>query len=319
MIIVTGATSRTGGVVARRLLAAGETVRAVGRSRDRLQELVDLGAEALVGDPSDPDRMRRAFAGGRAAWVMLQPNYVPDSPDFRGFQDAIIDAVVPAIAEAGLTHVVSLSGTEADLPSGTGPVLGLRRLEQRLDGVEGLNVLHLRAGFFMENLLPFADQIAAGDVLSSPYSPAVPLPLVATRDVGEVGAEALLALDFEGKVVRELHGERDLSLEEAVAVIGRVLDRPGLRYVQIPMEQARHEWRASGMSENVVGLLTEVTEGINSRGYHVTQPRDAQTTTPTSLEEFTEEHILPELQTGEASAGAQTGAALRPSSTSRGQ
>ena len=66
MIIVTGATSRTGGVVARRLLAAGETVRAVGRSRDRLQELVDLGAEALVGGSlrPGPDAPGRSPAAG---------------------------------------------------------------------------------------------------------------------------------------------------------------------------------------------------------------------------------------------------------------
>ena len=295
MIIVTGATSRTGGVVARRLLAAGETVRVVGRSRDRLQDLVDLGAEAFVGDPTDPERMRQAFAGGRAAWVMLQPNYLPDSPNFRGFQDAIIDALVPAIAAARLGHVVTLSGTEAALPSGTGPVLGLRHLEQRLNGIEGLNVLHLRAGYFMENLLPFAGQIAAGDVISGPFSPTVSLPIVATRDVGEAAAGALLSLDFRGKVVRELQGERDLTLGEATAVVGRVLGRPGLRYVQIPLEQARKEWRESGMSANVVELMTEVVEGVNSRGYHVTQARDARTTTPTSLEEFTKESILPEL------------------------
>lgn len=293
MIIITGATSRTGGVVARRLLSAGAAVRVIGRSRDRLQELVDLGAEAFVGEPTDPEQMRRAFAGGRAAWVMLQPNYIPDSPNFRSFQDSIIAALVPAIAEARLSHVVSLSGCEADLPSGTGPVLGLRHLEQRLNGIENLNVLHLRAGYFMENLLPFADQIARGDVISSPYSPTVPLPFVATRDVGEAAAESLLTLDFQGRVVRELQGERDLNFLEATAVIGRILNRPGLHFVQIPLEQAKQEWRESGMSSNVIDLMTEVVEGINSRGYHVTQARDARTSTPTSLQSFVEDVFVP--------------------------
>ena len=45
MIVVLGATGNTGSVVAQRLLDAGESVRVVSRSRERLQPLVDAGAE----------------------------------------------------------------------------------------------------------------------------------------------------------------------------------------------------------------------------------------------------------------------------------
>ncbi|MBD3881598.1 hypothetical protein IFO70_07505 [Phormidium tenue FACHB-886] len=205
----------------------------------------------------------------------------------------MVAALVPTIAEARLSHGVSLSGCEADLPSGTGPVLGLRHLEQQLNKVEGLNVLHLRAGYFMENLLPFADQIVRGDMITSPYSPTVPLPFVATRDVGEAAAEALLTLDFQGKVVREVQGERDLIFQEETAIIGRILNRPGLRYVQILLGQAKQEWQKSGMSSNVIDLMTEVVEEINARGYHVTQARDAHTSTSTFLEQFIEDVFVP--------------------------
>jgi hypothetical protein len=47
------------------------------------------------------------------------------------------------------------------------------------------------------------------------------------------------------------------------------------------------------MSSNVIDLMTEVVEGINSRGYHVTQARDAHTSTPTSLERFVEDVFVP--------------------------
>lgn len=292
-IIVTGATSRTGGVVARQLLSAGAQVRVLGRSRDRLEDLAQLGAETFVCEPTDAEQTREAFSGGRAAWVMLQPNYTPEHPAFRDFQDSITNAMVPAIAAAGVTHVVSLSGTEAELDAGTGPVLGLRYLEQQLDEVEGLNVLHLRAGYFMENLLSFAEQIAAGDVLSGPLSGSVALPLIATGDIGEAGAAALLALDFQGRVVRELHGERDLTLEEATAIAGRVLDRPNLHYVQTPLDEVRRGWRDHGMSDHVIDLMTQVAEGINTRGYHTSQPRSAATSTPTSWEAFVRASIAP--------------------------
>lgn len=136
-------------------------------------------------------------------------------------------------------------------------------------------------------------QTVWGDAISSPYSPTVPLPFVATRDVGEAAAESLLALDLQGRVVRELQGERDLNFLEATAVIGRILNRPGLHFVQIALEQAKQEWRESGMSANVIDLMAEVVEGINSRGYHVTQARDARTSTPTSLERFVEDVFVP--------------------------
>ncbi|NWD78720.1 epimerase, partial [Pseudomonas gingeri] len=48
MYVITGATSRTGSQIARRLLAAGQPVRVIGRSAERLQGFVDLGAEASV-------------------------------------------------------------------------------------------------------------------------------------------------------------------------------------------------------------------------------------------------------------------------------
>lgn len=293
LIVVTGATSRTGAVVARRLLTGGARVRAVGRSAERLQSLADLGAEPYIGEPTDSEAMRGAFAGAAAAWVMLQPNYLPEHHDFRGFQEAIIGAVVPAIEAAGVGHVVTLSGTEAELPAGTGPVLGLRSLEQRLDAVPGLAVLHLRSGYYMENLLGLTGQLEQGDVLSGPIRGDRPLPFVATSDIAELGASALLARDFAGSVVQEVHGERDLTLTEATSVIGRVLDRPRLRYVQRDLGEQQAEWRSSGMSAHAVGLMTEVAEGINARGYHRSQPRSARTTTPTALEQFVADQMQP--------------------------
>src|ERR1700679_1557584 len=115
MYVVTGATSRTGKVVTRRLTLTGTSVRVIGRERERLQPLVDLGAQAFVGDPADGEAMAAAFVGGDGGWVMLQPNYIADSPDFRAFQDGLVEAIVPAIASAGVRHVVSLSSWGADL------------------------------------------------------------------------------------------------------------------------------------------------------------------------------------------------------------
>jgi hypothetical protein len=52
-----------------------------------------------------------------------------------------------------------LSSYGAQVPQGTGPVTGLHSSEQKLSAINGLNVLHLRAAYFMENNLAAIDMI----------------------------------------------------------------------------------------------------------------------------------------------------------------
>lgn len=62
-ILVVGATGALGGAVARKLLAAGVPVRALGRNRDKLAALESLGAEVITGDLLDRDAVSRACTG----------------------------------------------------------------------------------------------------------------------------------------------------------------------------------------------------------------------------------------------------------------
>jgi uncharacterized protein YbjT (DUF2867 family) len=71
MIVVTGATGRTGRRVTEVLLAKGEQVRAIGRDAERLAPLVRLGAEAFVGNAEDVDSMTNGFNGASAVYLVL--------------------------------------------------------------------------------------------------------------------------------------------------------------------------------------------------------------------------------------------------------
>jgi len=241
----------------------------------------------------DEAGLTRALAGARAAYVMLQPNYIKDSRDFRTFQVRLVAAIGTAVERSGIGHVVSLSSWGADKADGTGPVAGLHELEQRFDRIEGLNVLHLRVGYFMENTLSQAETIRARGTAAGPFRPDVKMPMIATRDVGDAAAEALIALDFEGKQARELLGQRDLSMSEPAAVIGKAIGRPGLAYVQDSEERVRAELLAAGFSPNVVGLVLEVASLINSGHLRALEPRSARNTTATSFEAFVFEEFVP--------------------------
>ena len=54
MIAVMGATGNIGKGVSEQLLARGEQVRALGRSRQKLTGLIEMGAEAAVGEARGP-------------------------------------------------------------------------------------------------------------------------------------------------------------------------------------------------------------------------------------------------------------------------
>jgi len=289
LYVVTGATGRTGNVVAETLLAYGKRVRVIGRNPNKLQRFVRLGADPFIAEPMDARAMRRAFADAAVAYVMLQPNYIADSDDFLAFQKALVESIVPALARSRASHAVALSSWGADKDSGTGPVLGLRKLEQWLNDLSKVNVLHLRADWFMENTIPMIHALAASQEARGAIRGDLPLPMVSTGDVGMAAARAMLELDFHGKVVREIQGQRDLSLKEALQIIGSALPWPVAAYLQEESAAARRSMLAAGISEHVANLMLEVADALNTGYVHMLEPRSAANSTSTSYEMFVDQ------------------------------
>jgi uncharacterized protein YbjT (DUF2867 family) len=294
MYVIVGASGNTGRIVAKNLLEHGQKVRVVGRNAAHLQPLAAAGAEIFIGDVTDAGSLARAFQHAESAYVMIPPN--PTSNDFRGFQETVSDAIAAAVKNAGLSNVVSLSSFGADKASGTGPVVGLYNLEQKLNEIEGANVLHLRAGYFMENALPQVGAIRMIGSAVGPVRPDLKLPMIATRDIGRVAADVLLRLDVRGKQTRELQGERDLDYTEAAVLIGKAIGNPGLGYIQAPDDQMRAAMVQMGMSANFVGLILEMADALNRGHMRALEPRSARNTTPTSFETFVGEVFVPAYQ-----------------------
>jgi uncharacterized protein YbjT (DUF2867 family) len=282
MYVVTGATGNTGSVVADALLAAGKKVRVIGRDARRLERFTRKGAEAFVADPADAAAITNAFAGAEAAYLMIPP-----------FQARVGDSLVSAIKKNALKHAVVLSSYGADKPDRTGPVVGLHNLEEKLEGVAGLNALYLRAGYFMENLLPQIWVINSFGFMAGPVRADLPVPMIATHDVGVVAAEALLKLNFEGKKYRELQGPRDVTYTEAAEVIGGAIGKPGLTYQQLPAAQLRSAFQQMGLSPNQADLLLEMAEAMNTKHVRMLEPRSSANSTRTTIETFIAETFVP--------------------------
>jgi len=287
MYVILGASGNTGSIIANSLLSAGKKVRVVGRDSGRLQRFVDKGAEALTADLSDAAALTKAFSGAGAAYLMLPP------AKSREEQERDSDGIAKAVEESGLRYAVHLSSYGAQVAEGAGPVSGLHSSEQKLNAIEGLNVLHLRAAYFMENNLAAIGMIHGMGFFGHALLPDLKTPMIATRDVGEYAAQRLLDLDFSGKQTRELLGERDLSMTEATAVIARGIGKPDLRYQQFPYDQMQQALIQMGFSPKKASVYIEMFQAINTRVIAAQEPRSPENTTPTSFEKFVQDVFVP--------------------------
>ena len=294
MYTVLGATGNIGSVITKKLLEKGEKVRVVGRNAARLEQFVHKGAEAFVADVEDAEMLTKALTGVRAGFLMMPPGM--NSPDYRADQELESYAISVAVRNSGLQYAVNLSSIGAHAPAGTGPILGQHDCERKLNAIEKLNVLHLRPAHFMENHLSAVEMIQMMGIFAGALRPDLKIPMIATRDIGAYAAERLLNLDFSGKQMRELHGERDLSMSEVASVISRAIGKQDLRYLQFTYEQVEQAMVQMGISAKTAASFIEMFQGMNDGIVAGLEPRSAANTTPTSIEAFVKEVFAPAYQ-----------------------
>jgi len=290
-VVVAGATGRVGHRVAERLLSTGGEVRVVGRDARTLAGLADQGAQVRVGSFQDRDFVKAALHGAAAAFVLTPLDI--SLPDLNAEQRKNVESVAAAVRESDVRHVVLLSSWGAEVPERIGGVIACRWFEQALDAIEDLNAVYLRPVWFIENFLWNIGLIKAVGVNGLAINPDVSFPVIATPDIAEVAAEYLETMAFEGRHVRYLNGPRDYTMAEVTRILGASIDRPDLKYVQLPDPVMRKGLIGSGgLSPNAADLAIEINHAI-SAGRLCAEPRSALNTTATTLEEFARTTFAP--------------------------
>ena len=263
----------------------------VGRDNKKLAALTTLGVEPFAGNVEDVHSLKAAFAGAAAVYLVLPEDLSQE--DLPAHQERVSDCYVTAITEVGVRFVVNLSSIGAQHASGTGPIVGLHNQEQKLSRIAKLNVLHLRAAYFMENLLMSVAPLRATGTLPGGMRGDVPMPWIATRDIGDYAASRLAARNFYGSSIQELHGQRDLSMNEAARIVGMAIDNAAVVYTQVPRSSLEVELLNMGLPKKTVGLILEMWDGANGGLIVAKEERSARNTTPTTLESFVKETFVP--------------------------
>jgi uncharacterized protein YbjT (DUF2867 family) len=227
LILVTGATGKTGAPVVQQLIQRGFPVRALVRSLDdRAARLEQLGAEVVVGDFIDLASMRRAMDGVERVYFVYPPQ-----------GDKLVEATAIAAAaakDAGVTALVNMSQISAREDSQSLLARHHWQSEKIFDWA-GIGAIHIRPTFFAEMLYILgAQSIAVEGKLYLPYGSEKHAP-IAAADISRVVVGLLTdPAPYAGQRLI-LTGPRNMSLDQMAQVLTTEL---GLlvEYVDLPVE-----------------------------------------------------------------------------------
>jgi uncharacterized protein YbjT (DUF2867 family) len=259
-IVLTGAAGNITRPLSETLLANGHDVTIIGRNAENLEPLTSRGAKAAIGSIEDISFLTETFKGADAVYTMVPPNF--GAADWKAYIGGIGTGYAEAIRQSGVKHVVNLSSIGADQPDGTGPVTGLHRVEQALNKLSDVAVLHLRAGFFYNNYFGNIGMIKAGGIIGANYGEAsVEIPLVDPQDIAAAIASAIQSLDFSGHSVRYIVSDVR-SNGDVARVLGAAIGNDALPWVAFTDEQAFDGLQQAGLPEEIAKNYAEMGAAI---------------------------------------------------------
>jgi uncharacterized protein YbjT (DUF2867 family) len=219
-IAVVGATGRIGSRLTHTLLGAGHQVRALSRGGPALDALVDIGAEPFIGSfDAGEGKLADFFRDADAAFLMVKTDW----SNIHGHYADVALRFFDALRAAPVKHVVSLTSMGSEVRGSTGHFQPFYQLDQILNRLTDINLVHLQAGWFMENLFGWTNVVAEHGRIAWSLKPDVGTPWVAINDIADFAAKQLLNPAGQHRVVHELGA--DYSMAQIAATISGQIGR----------------------------------------------------------------------------------------------
>ncbi len=279
MILVTGATGKTGGEVARQLIGQGTPIRVFARDPSKLGSEFD-SAELVTGDFADRGAVEAAVSGVTKAVLILS-----NGEDQLDLEKQFTDCA----AGAGVKHLVYLSSMES-VPGTTNAITSMHVAAEDHIRASGMGWTMIRPTFFMQNLLGSARTIKAEDTISLPVGTGK---IAATdmRDAASVMAAVLTGDDSHINQSYDLTGPSLMTMDEVAATFSSVLGRE-IRYVEQPLEEFGNylgqflpAWRVNAVCEEFEAIAKGSVDHTTDTVKQILG-RD-----PTSVEQFIRDHL----------------------------
>lgn len=242
-LLVTGVTENIGSAVAASLLDAGVDFKVMASSEADKKAFENEGVPAVVGHFDDVDSLKQAMKGIDRAFLVT-----PAHREMLQYEKNFIDAA----KAQGIKHIIKVSaiGAAPDAPYEVGRYHG--KSEDYLKK-SGIKYTILRSAYLMTDQMANISEIQEqGNVYSLSSGR---IPMLDTRDLGEIGAKILQRGGHEGKIYH-LTGKEALSFQDVAEIVSEATGKQ-IDFVSVSPEAAQEtlvslgypQWLAADMIE----------------------------------------------------------------------
>ena len=251
MILVFGATGKTGSEIIKQLLARSASIRVLIRDADKAAYFKEKGIDVVIGDANDIAAVTLALTGITKVYLVLA------NSQHQLEQEKLI---TDCAKKSGVKLLVKQSSLETMIyPNNPIPKAHLES-EQYIKS-SGLNWVIIRPTFFNQMLLMCAYNIKANDTLIFPMANGC-VAATDVRDVAEIAATVLTEPGHSNKTY-DISGTEFLSFNTIAAIFSKVLNRQ-ITYVSQSLSEYRKmletrlndEWRINAVCEELNSLST---------------------------------------------------------------
>lgn len=287
-IALVGATGRIGAKLTENLLAKGHSVKALSRGGPALNALATKGAEPFIGSFDTGDgELSKFFEDADAAFLMVKTLWAAE--DFHGHYPAVALRFFDALRDSPVRFAVSLTGMGSELSGNTGHFQGFHILDQILNRLRDIKLVHLQGGWFMDDLSRWADAIAQYDRIGFTLAPHVKAPWVSVQDVAAFATKEFDTPPEEHRSVKQLG--IDYTMPEIAAMIGRALGREvDYRFVDPTSHAVETDFRERFGTLDRWVYDKNTAAALNDGRVKF---RDDRPVLPTTMEEFVKDTLKP--------------------------
>lgn len=272
-IVITGSLGNISRRLAGKLIAKGHDITVVSHNPEKTKAIEEMGATAAIGSAQDLNFVIDTFKGAAAVYTMVPPNFA--TPDYNGFSATLAKNYALAVTRTGIRYVVNLSSCASPL-SGVPPFTDFYNLEESLDQLEKINVMHLRPGFFYTNFygtIPMIEQAAA---IGNIFDENAIILMSHPQDIADATAEALDTLSFKDRTVKYIISDRRAG-KDVARVLGDAIGKTDLHWVHLSDEQMLAGLVQNGFSEFIAKTYVlssgiAIREGLFTKYFQENRP-----------------------------------------------
>ena len=281
MILITGATGKTGSATAKSLNQMGVKYRALIRNEEKIEALESMGADVIHGSVEDTDAVEKSMENVETVLILL-----PNSEGQLSLEKQLVDSA----KKLGVKRLVKVSSIEAT-PDATSPIPRLHLESENYIKDSGLEWTMIKPNFYMQNLLASAATIKEQGKIFLPMGEGK-TGMIDTSDVGKIVAKVLSEEGHASKN-HEVTGPDILSFYEVAEIFTDVIGAQ-IDYVDVPLPAYKETLGKFLTNEWHLNAVIDLFKGIAEGGIEEKTDtyKELMGETPKPLAKFLEEHAF---------------------------